>query len=118
MATTTIYKIVPEALWAEAQESGLFQGAGIDLQDGYIHFSTDSQMKETASKHFAGQTDLLLVAIDVQILEGLLPGKLIHEPSRGGDLFPHLYAALPLEAASWAKPLPWLASGVHEFRAC
>lgn len=115
MTVTTIYKIVPKALWAAAQKEDVFQGAGIDLQDGYIHFSTEEQVKETASKHFADQTDLLLVAINVRTLEYLRPGKLLHEPSRDGDLFPHLYGPLPLETTLWAKPLPWLDSGVHDF---
>ncbi len=115
MTEQTIYKIVPKGLWDEAQAAGVFRGAGIDHADGYIHFSTSDQMRETAAKHFAGQTDLLLVAISVEALDRELPGKLIVEPSRGGDLFPHLYCDMPLSAVEWAKPLPWLESGVHEF---
>ncbi|MCQ2005442.1 DUF952 domain-containing protein [Rhizobium sp. NRK18] len=105
-----IYKIVPKSLWDEAKTRGVFEGAAIDLTDGYIHFSTASQARETAARHFAGQTDLLLVAVDVERLGEALK----FEPSRGGDLFPHLYANLDLGAVLWEKPLP-LAPDGHQF---
>jgi uncharacterized protein (DUF952 family) len=98
----TIYKICELALWQDAEAAGEFRGSAVDERDGFIHFSTASQLAETASKHFAGQSGLVLVAIDAQALSG----KLKWEPSRGGDLFPHLYAALPLAAVRWATPLP------------
>ena len=105
-----IYKIVPKSLWDEAKTKGVFEGAAIDLTDGYIHFSTANQAKETAARHFAGQNDLLLVAVDVERLGTALK----FEPSRGGDLFPHLYAALDLSAVLWEKPLPLMPEG-HQF---
>jgi uncharacterized protein (DUF952 family) len=109
--TPVVFKIVPETLWQEARQSGVFHGAAIDLTDGYIHFSTAAQAKETAARHFAGQSGLLLVAVD-----GVkLADKLVFEPSRGGDLFPHLYAALPLSAVLWEKPLPLGPDGAHVF---
>ncbi|WP_421580693.1 DUF952 domain-containing protein [Shinella sp. M31] len=107
----TIYKIVPASLWQNAKAAGIFEGAAIDLTDGYIHFSTAPQAKETAARHFAGQTDLLIIAVDGDALGE----KLVFEPSRGGDLFPHLYAALPLSAVLWEKPLPLGAGGTHQF---
>lgn len=73
---------------------GVFEGAAIDLTDGFIHFSTAKQAAETAARHFSGQVDLLLIAVD----GAALGDKLVYEPSRGGDLFPHLYAPLPLTA--------------------
>ncbi|MBB3944732.1 uncharacterized protein (DUF952 family) [Rhizobium skierniewicense] len=106
-----LYKIVPSALWREAQEKGVFEGAEIDLQDGYIHFSTAAQVKETALKHFTGQNDLLLVAVDGTALGE----KLVFETSRGGDLFPHLYASLPLSAVLWETPLTLDDDGAHQF---
>ena len=106
-----IYKIVPEDLWRKAQATGVFQGAAIDLADGYIHFSTADQAVETAGRHFAGQTNLLLVAVDA----AALGDALVFEPSRGGALFPHLYAHLPLAAVVWQQPLPLGADGVHVF---
>ena len=109
--TTTIYKIVPASLWQKARDAGIFEGAAIDLTDGYIHFSTALQAKEPAARHFAGQTDLLLVAVDGEALGEAL----VYEPSRGGDLFPHLYGALPLAAVLWEKPLPLGADGAHRF---
>lgn len=106
-----IYKICPEPLWREAEKAGIFAGAPIDVRDGYLHFSTTQQVRETASKHFAGQNDLLLIAIDADSLESALR----YEPSRGGDLFPHLYAPLSLSAVLWVKPLPLNADGDHIF---
>ncbi len=104
MQALLIYKIVPAALWDAAKRDGAFTGAPVDLADGYIHFSTAEQAYETAAKHFAGQADLLLLAIDVR---ALTPDDLKWEPSRGGALFPHLYAPLPVSAVVWEKPLPW-----------
>ena len=106
-----VYKIVPETLWREAEAAGVFDGAAVDLADGYIHFSTAAQARETAAKHFSGQTDLLLVAVD----EARLKGALKYETSRGGALFPHLYAPLDLSAVIWKKPLPLGSDGKHLF---
>jgi uncharacterized protein (DUF952 family) len=107
----TIYKIVPTLLWQEARRTGQFIGAPVDLADGFIHFSTRDQVAETAARHFEGQDDLLLVAVDVEALGDTL----VYEPSRGGALFPHLYAPLPLGAVLWEKPLPLGPDGLHVF---
>jgi uncharacterized protein (DUF952 family) len=106
-----IFKICPIHLWQEAKAAGLFKGAPIDIQDGYLHFSTAEQVRETAAKHFAGQSDLLLIAIDADSLGDALR----FEPSRGGALFPHLYAPLDLSAVLWMKPLPLGPDGQHIF---
>lgn len=108
---TVIYKIVPENLWQQTRIAGVFKGAAIDLTDGYIHFSTEVQARETAARHFVGQRDLLLVAVDADALGAAL----VFEPSRGGDLFPHLYSTLPLAAVLWEKPLPLGEDGAHQF---
>jgi uncharacterized protein (DUF952 family) len=105
--TQTIYKICPAALWREAEREGRFGGAPVDLADGYIHFSTASQLRETAAKHFAGQAGLLLISVDA----GKLGAALRWEPSRGGALFPHLYRPLALGDIVWRRgvddgPLP------------
>jgi uncharacterized protein (DUF952 family) len=108
---TLIYKICSEALWREAERAGVFAGAAIDLEDGYIHFSTAAQAPQTAARHFAGQGELVLVAIAAEALgDGLR-----WEPSRGGDLFPHLYGALRLDAVRWVRPLPLGPDGRHVF---
>jgi len=106
-----IYKIATRAQWAEAERAGVFEGAPVDLADGFIHFSTAAQVKETAARHFAGQDDLLLVAIDT----AKLGDKLKYEVSRGGDLFPHLYAPLDPAAAIWVKDMPLGPDGAHRF---
>ena len=92
MPAMMIYKIVPAALWREAELAGVFAGSPVDERDGFMHFSTAEQLAETARKHFSGQDDLLLVAVDANQVE------LRWEPSRGGQLFPHLYGVLPLSA--------------------
>jgi uncharacterized protein (DUF952 family) len=109
--STTIYKICDSTLWRAAEEAGTFGGAGIDERDGYIHFSGPAQVKETAARHFAGATDLVLVAVDA----GRLGPGLKWESARGGALFPHLYGALPLDTVLWVKPLPLGADGRHVF---
>ena len=76
-------------------------GSQADRRDGFIHFSTAAQLEGTAVKHFAGLSDLMLVAVDGDALGDALKW----EPSRGGELFPHLYAALPLSVVLWARPL-------------
>jgi uncharacterized protein (DUF952 family) len=106
-----IYKLLSAAAWHDAEASGSFTGAPIDLADGYIHFSTATQIAETAAKHFSGQRGLVLVAIDPQTLGPALKW----EVSRGGALFPHLYASLATADALWAKPLPLDAEGRHDF---
>jgi uncharacterized protein (DUF952 family) len=106
-----IYKICPEELWRGAERAGVFVGSAVDLKDGFIHFSTAAQARETAARHFAGQADLLLVAVEAEALGGALR----YESSRGGALFPHLYGPLPLAAVRWVKPLPLGAGGRHAF---
>ncbi|ANK71321.1 DUF952 domain-containing protein [Ensifer sp. ENS07] len=109
--SSIIYKIVPALLWQEAKRSGRFDGAPVDLADGYVHFSTGEQVVETAARYFEGQEGLLLVAVDGDALGE----ELVYEPSRGGALFPHLYAPLFLSAVLWEKPLPLGADGAHIF---
>ena len=106
-----IYKICERALWREAERDGVFRGAPVDLADGYIHFSTADQVGETAARHFAGQQELVLVAVEVAALGPALKW----EPSRGGALFPHLYGDLPLALVAWVRPLPLGADGRHAF---
>lgn len=110
--TTLIYKIAPRALWQAAEAAGRFEGAPVDLKDGFIHFSTAAQVAETAARHFAGQPDLLLVAVHAERLD---PARLRWEPSRGGALFPHLYGALALDAVASVRPLPLDGEGHHIF---
>jgi uncharacterized protein (DUF952 family) len=109
--SNTIYKICDVAVWRNAEVAGKFHGAAIDEHDGYIHFSSASQVKETAAKHFSGAADLVLIAIDA----GRLGSALRWEPAREGALFPHLYGELPLDCVLWVKPLPLGADGRHVF---
>lgn len=112
-ATTmpAIYKILPVPLWDEAKRAGIFRGSEVDLRDGYIHFSTAEQAIETAAKHFAGQHELVLLHVEADSLGD----KLVWEPSRGGALFPHLYAALDVSLVLQAAPLPLGDDGRHVF---
>jgi Uncharacterized protein conserved in bacteria len=104
-----IYKIFREPEWRHLQAEGETEGAPVDLADGYIHFSTAEQAPETAARHFAGATDLWLIAVEAEGLEALT-----WEPSRGGALFPHLYRRLTLADVVWALPLPLGPAG-HDF---
>ena len=106
---TTIYKICPAPLWREAEQAGVFRGSAVDFRDGFIHFSTAAQVAETAAKHFAGERDLVLVAVAAAVLGE----QLWFERSRGGALFPHLYGALPVSVVSRVDPLPLGPDGRH-----
>ncbi|MFT4151633.1 MAG: DUF952 domain-containing protein [Paracoccaceae bacterium] len=102
-----IYKIFRRPEWDAFRAAGETLGAPVDLADGYIHFSTDAQVAETAAKHFATESNLVLVAVDPHRLGEALRW----EPSRGGQLFPHLYRALRMDEVLWDKSLPLGATG-------
>jgi len=106
-----IYKIFRSSEWDHLQSEGITSGASVDLADGYIHFSTAGQAKETATKHFSGEDGLWLLAVDADPLGS----DLKWETSRGGALFPHLYRALRREDVLWARRLP-LINGEHVFQ--
>jgi uncharacterized protein (DUF952 family) len=108
-----IYKILTAEQWAEFERTSRFDGAPVDLADGYVHLSTAGQVRETAARHFAGMDGLMLVAID----ESKLGDSLVYEVSRGGALFPHCYRPLPFDAVTDARPLPLGDDGVHLFPA-
>ena len=99
----TAYKVLTEDQLAEWRKAGVFMGAPVDLADGYIHLSAASQLTETVRKHFAGQDGLWVCAIDIAALGDAVKW----EPSRGGQLFPHVYAPLPLSSALAIEPLQW-----------
>lgn len=105
-----IYKILRSEEWAALQAENETAGAPIDVADGYVHFSTLEQVRETASKHFDGIEGLYLLALEA---DDLGP-DLKWEPSRGGALFPHLYGPLRLSDVRWSRPLP-LEVGGHLF---
>ncbi len=96
-----IYKVFRAAEWAKLQARGRTPGAPIDVTDGYVHFSTAEQLAVTLSKHFAGETDLQLVAVDADAAGDALRW----EPSRGGALFAHLYRDLEVSDVLWARPV-------------
>jgi uncharacterized protein (DUF952 family) len=106
-----VYKILRPEEWSTFQMMESWPGAPVDLADGFVHLSTADQAPETAAKHFAGESDLRLVAFD----SAALGDALRWEPSRGGALFPHLHAPLPRAAALWDAPLPLGPDGRHVF---
>jgi uncharacterized protein (DUF952 family) len=108
---TLIYKILSAEEWRAAESAGVFVGSAVDQADGFIHFSAADQAEETAAKYFAGRFDLLLVSVDAEALGSALKW----EPSRGGALFPHLYAPLPTSAAYRVAPLPTGPDGRFDF---
>jgi uncharacterized protein (DUF952 family) len=109
--TDTAYKIVDAAEWRAAVAEDRYDGAPVDLADGYIHMSTEAQLAETARRHFAGRGDLLLLTVDLT----RFGDELMWEPSRGGDLFPHLYAPLPVAAVSGSRALSVSVEGEMAF---
>lgn len=102
-----IYKIFRRSEWDQFHAAGETAGAPIDLKDGYIHFSTAAQVAETAAKHFATESDLVLVAVNGEAIAA----DLKWEVSRGGALFPHLYRKLLQSDVVWDKSLPLGATG-------
>ena len=111
MSSERIYKIIDRDEWDAARACGRYTGSADDRRDGFIHFSTAGQMKVTVAKHFAGQQNLVLLALDA----GRLGEALKWEPSRGGDLFPHLYGPMPASAVVTSWPLPLGEDGTHMF---
>lgn len=105
-----VFKIFRASEWAAFSGAGDTAGAPVDLADGFIHFSTARQLPETAARHFAGEDGLILLACDA----ARLGPALRWEPSRGGDLFPHLYRKLRLDDLRWHRPIPRGSQG-HEF---
>lgn len=105
-----IFKILTRAEWAQAQATGRFEGSAVDLADGFIHFSTAAQAQETARRHFAGQPDLVVLEVEADDLGAALT----YEPSRGGDLFPHLYGPLDVTHVRAVTEAPLHADGVPQ----
>lgn len=106
-----IYKIMSRSEWEAFNKDGVFKGSEVDLKDGFIHFSTKEQTAETANKHFSSQNGLVLVAVDDKVLGEALT----YEPSRGGQLFPHLYAPLALDAIDSSTSFNPADNGVFQF---
>ena len=107
----TIYHMCRRDEWQAAERAGAYAGSSQDRADGFIHFSDASQVQESAARHRAGQAGLVLLAVD----EGRLGPSLRWEPSRRGQLFPHLYGSLPLSAVIAVHDLPLGADGTHLF---
>ena len=106
-----ILKIFRRPEWDAFRAAGETLGAPVDLADGYIHMSTPDQLAETARKHFAGRSDLLLLSVDLSRFED----ELVWEPSRGGALFPHLYAPLPVAAVTASRAFSVTVEGEMRF---
>jgi uncharacterized protein (DUF952 family) len=102
---TPIFKICHAAEWRNADAE--YHGSAKDRADGFQHFSTAEQLAGTLARHYAGADDLVLVAVDADVLGAALK----YEPSRDGALFPHLYRTLPVSAVQWVKPLTRDAAG-------
>lgn len=108
---THVYRLVAADVWQRAVQAGSFTGTDHDVRDGFIHFSAATEVAETAARHYAGQAGLLILRVSVAALGTALRW----EPSRGGVLFPHLYASLPVRAVDRVDPLPLGADGRHVF---
>ena len=113
MAQPRIYHICRREEWEAALRAGAYSGSSQDKSDGFIHFSGTAQIRESARKHRAGQAGLVLLTVDADALGATLKW----EPSRGGQLFPHLYGTLPVMAVLRVDDLPLGADGMHVFPA-
>ncbi|MBB3263224.1 uncharacterized protein (DUF952 family) [Azospirillum sp. OGB3] len=113
MTERIIFHMCRAAEWDQARAAGVYHGSSQDAADGFIHFSTGAQVEESAAKHRAGQDGLVLLTVD----GAALGDALRWEPSRGGQLFPHLYGPLPSAAVLRADPLPLGPDGRHLFPA-
>jgi uncharacterized protein (DUF952 family) len=102
-----IFKIVHRDEWDAAKDAGHYDGSAKDRADGFLHFSTAKQLMGTLQKYYAAEKDLVLVAVD----EELLGAALKYEPSRDGALFPHLYGPLPVSAVKWVRGITRDANG-------
>jgi uncharacterized protein (DUF952 family) len=111
MATSTIYHMCRREEWEAAKAAGVYHGSSQDRADGFIHFSTAAQVVDSAAKHRAGQSGLVLLAVDAAALGDTLRW----EASRGGALFPHLHGPLPVSAVQRVDDLPLGPDGRHLF---
>jgi uncharacterized protein (DUF952 family) len=107
MASGDAFKIMACEDWVRAQALGSYEGSAVDLADGYIHLSSVEQLAATAARHYAGQSGLILLTVDLALVEGV-----VWEPSRGGALFPHIYGPLPVTAVTARRSLSVAADGV------
>jgi uncharacterized protein (DUF952 family) len=106
-----IFHLARREEWVAAQRTGQYGGSSHDRSDGFIHFSTAETVSESAARHRAGDSNLVLIAVESRGLEGALRW----EKARGGMLFPHLYGTLPIERVKWVKELPLGVDGRHIF---
>jgi uncharacterized protein (DUF952 family) len=109
--TRMIYHMCPAETWQAAARAGIYRGTADDLRDGFIHFSTADQIAESARRHRAGQSGLMLISVE----STRLGDRVKWEKSRGGDLFPHLYGALDPAEVTSVRPLPLGPDGEHLF---
>lgn len=107
----TIYHMCLRTEWQAAVAADVYKGSSQDQADGFIHFSTGSQVEESARRHRAGQADLVLLSVDAARLGDILRW----EEARGGQLFPHLYGPLPINAVMEVRDLPLDQKGLHRF---
>ncbi len=105
------FKLLRPEEWSDWRDSGVFLGAPVDLEDGYIHLSTREQVRETAAKYFAEVDPTILVMVDLPALGGTIRWEL----SRGGALFPHVYGTIPSSAVAGNSKLRLGSDGLHVF---
>jgi uncharacterized protein (DUF952 family) len=110
--SSLVYRALSGADWAKAQAAGVYHGHAHDLRDGFLHFSTADQLAETLARHYAGREGLVILEVEA----GPLGAALKWEPSRGGDLFPHLYAPLTPASVRRVIAAPLGADGRHVVR--
>lgn len=97
----------PDA-WAEAQQQGQYTADSLD-SEGFIHCSTLAQVVYVANERFRGRTDLILLVITAHLVQ---PPIVYEDCYETGQLFPHIYGPLNLNAVSQILPFPPAADGL------
>ena len=110
---TSLYRIVSDSEWRQAERDGIFRGSAHDARDGFVHLSAAHQVAGTLSTHYAARADLVLLTVDADALVQSTGSRLEWEPSRGGELFPHLYGEIPTTFVKFVQRLTLHPDGKH-----
>ena len=106
-----IFHIIPKSGWDAFLAAGIYSPVSLE-NEGYIHCCEIDQLAAVGNRYFQGQRDLIVLSIDKQ--QVLTP--IIYEDSTGaGELFPHIYGSLPLNAVKRVNPFDFDGAGMFHF---
>ncbi len=119
---TTILHITSMPEWQTALDVGAYRAPSLE-KDGFIHCSTREQVLPVANNFYRGQTDLVLLVIDVDLLQVPLKWEgpinpVTGEAETGNDkLFPHIYGAINVDWVVEVVAFPPTVDGTFELPA-